>query len=186
VVMEDLSTEAIIGKLETEKDKTIVADAFNCKFYSPYIALIQGSGLSEIAWCMEFYSAGYSCLPPGSYLSPLVGKLLTNDGLVDFYISSEQWAVELLIGGSYSKIPIKSHLILDIREKKSPSKTYVNVWPILPNTDYKIFCVVNISQEEFSINVDYIDVYETTAKKRRHNVNQRNLNDLVDSFSRKP
>nr|CAG8452436.1 2294_t:CDS:2 [Entrophospora candida] len=68
-------------------------------------------------------------------------------------------------GGSYSKIPIKSHLILDIREKKSPSKTYVNVWHILPSTDYKIFHVVNSNQEEFSINVDYIDVDETTAKK---------------------
>lgn len=71
------------------------------------VARSKDGNLSEIAWSMEFYRAGYSCLPPGSYLSPSVGKPFTNDGLVDFYVSSEQWAVELLVGGSAMKEHIR-------------------------------------------------------------------------------
>nr|CAG8564721.1 10714_t:CDS:2 [Entrophospora candida] len=71
------------------------------------VARSKDGNLSVIAWYMEFYSAGYSCLHPGSYLLRSVGKPFTNDGLVDFYVSSEQWAVELLIGGSTMKEHIR-------------------------------------------------------------------------------
>ena len=47
----------------------------------------------------------YNCLPNGMNLSPDVGRLFPTNGLVDFYITEPQWAIELLIDG----VELKEH-----------------------------------------------------------------------------
>ncbi|RHZ89752.1 hypothetical protein Glove_11g54 [Diversispora epigaea] len=115
-----------------------------------------GMRLLERVWQMEFYRAMYSCLPDEIHISPEVGRMFATDGIVDFYISEPQWAIELLIdgvdmkrhherfqdGGRYSSIPIKSYLILDIRETRTVQKSYPNTWHITPNEDFTIFNVL--------------------------------------------
>ncbi|CAJ0908723.1 9418_t:CDS:2, partial [Entrophospora sp. SA101] len=115
-----------------------------------------GMRLLERVWQMEFYRAIYSCLPDEMHISPDVGRIFSTDGVVDFYISEPQWAIELLIdgidmkrhherfqdGGRYSLIPIKSYLILDIRETRTVQKSYPNTWHITPNSDFSIFNVL--------------------------------------------
>ena len=58
-----------------------------------------GMRLLERVWQMEFYRAIYSCLPDEMHISPDVGRIFATDGVVDFYISELQWAIELLIDG---------------------------------------------------------------------------------------
>ncbi|CAG8466832.1 9849_t:CDS:2 [Cetraspora pellucida] len=112
-----------------------------------------GMRLLERVWQMEFYRTIYSCLPDEMHISPDVGRIFATDGVVDFYISEPQWAIELLIdgidmkrhherfqdGGKYSSIPIKSYIILDIRETRTVVKAYPNTWHITPNADFTIF-----------------------------------------------
>ncbi|KAF0443885.1 crinkler family protein [Gigaspora margarita] len=107
----------------------------------------------ERVWQMELYRTIYSCLPEEMHISPDVGRIFATDGIVDFYISESQWAIELLIdgidmkrhherfqdGGKYSSIPIKSYIILDIRETRTVLKAYSNTWHITPNADFTIF-----------------------------------------------
>ncbi|CAJ0824137.1 2345_t:CDS:2 [Entrophospora sp. SA101] len=64
-----------------------------------------GMRLLERVWQMEFYRAIYSCLPDEMHISPDVGRIFSTDGVVDFYISEPQWAIELLIDG----IDMKRH-----------------------------------------------------------------------------
>ncbi|CAG8436596.1 9373_t:CDS:2 [Diversispora eburnea] len=114
-----------------------------------------GMRLLERVWQMEFYRAMYSCLPDEIHISPEVGRMFATDGIVDFYISEPQWAIELLIDdnnitlelaspqrGRYSSIPIKSYLILDIRETRTVQKSYPNTWHITPNEDFTTFNVL--------------------------------------------
>ncbi|CAI2171280.1 11502_t:CDS:2 [Funneliformis geosporum] len=115
-----------------------------------------GMRLLERVWQMEFYRAIYSCLPDEMHISPDVGRIFATDGVVDFYISEPQWAIELLIdgidmkrhherfqdGGRYSSIPIKDYIILDIRETRTVIKSYPNTWHITPNTDFTSFSII--------------------------------------------
>lgn len=59
--------------------------------------------LLEIAWVMEFYRAAQNYLPSGSILSPEVGKLYSNDGVVDLYVSEKKWAIEFLVNSNQMK-----------------------------------------------------------------------------------
>ncbi|RIA87642.1 hypothetical protein C1645_776802 [Glomus cerebriforme] len=122
--------------------------------------------LLERVWQMEFYRAIYSCLPDEMHISPDVGRMFATDGVVDFYISELQWAIELLIdgidmkrhherfqdGGRYSSIPIKDYIILDIRETRTVIKAYPNTWHIIPNTDFTSFSIIK-SDASFNVPV---------------------------------
>ncbi|CAG8762871.1 4196_t:CDS:2, partial [Acaulospora morrowiae] len=115
-----------------------------------------GTRLLERVWQMEFYTAIYSCLPDEMHISSDVGRIFATDGAVDFYISEPQWAIELLIdgidlkrhherfqdGGRYSPIPIKSYILLDIRETRIVQKSYPKTWHITPNADFTVFNVL--------------------------------------------
>ncbi|CAG8605226.1 6848_t:CDS:1 [Scutellospora calospora] len=61
-------------------------------------------------------------------------------------------------GGKYSSIPIKSYIILDIRETRTVVKAYPNTWHITPNSDFTIF---NIQEGKNSF-------YITTCGKYPH------------------
>lgn len=56
-------------------------------------------------WHSELYRSISKCLPDGVYLSTEVGKAFSDDGIVDFYISTYKWAIELLIDG----VGLKEH-----------------------------------------------------------------------------
>ncbi|KAF0443886.1 crinkler family protein [Gigaspora margarita] len=75
----------------------------------------------ERVWQMELYRTIYSCLPEEMHISPDVGRIFATDG------------------GKYSSIPIKSYIILDIRETRTVLKAYSNTWHITPNADFTIF-----------------------------------------------
>ncbi|CAG8664795.1 16754_t:CDS:2, partial [Dentiscutata heterogama] len=123
-----------------------------------------GMRLLERVWQMEFYRAIYSCLPDEMHVSPDVGRIFATDGVVDFYISEPQWAIELLIdGGKYSSIPIKSYIILDIRETKTVVKAYPNTWHITPNADFTTF---NIQDGSNSFDITTRDGYPYSSSLR--------------------
>ncbi|CAG8789687.1 17156_t:CDS:2 [Dentiscutata erythropus] len=136
-----------------------------------------GMRLLERVWQMEFYRAIYNCLPNEMHISPDVGRIFATDGVVDFYISEPQWAIELLIdgkdmkrhherfqdGGKYSSIPIKSYIILDIRETKTTVKAYPNTWHITPNADFTTF---NIQDGPNSFNITTRDGYPYSSNFR--------------------
>ncbi|CAB4415225.1 unnamed protein product [Rhizophagus irregularis] len=135
-----------------------------------------GMRLLERVWQMEFYRAIYSCLPDEMHISPDVGRIFATDGVVDFYISEPQWAIELLIdgidmkrhherfqdGGRYSSIPIKDYIILDIRETRTVLKAYSNTWHITPNSDFTSF---NIIEGNTSFDVSIRKVFNRSNVK---------------------
>ncbi|KAG9307649.1 hypothetical protein G9A89_023214 [Geosiphon pyriformis] len=47
------------------------------------------------------------------------------------------------LGGTYSSIPIKSFILIDIRETKSLVKSYPNTWHITPEKDFTTFTVTD-------------------------------------------
>lgn len=53
----------------------------------------------ESACHFELYRAICKCLPPGIHVSPHIGKVFGNDGIVDLYIAKYKWAIDLLIDG---------------------------------------------------------------------------------------
>ncbi|CAJ0760407.1 19010_t:CDS:2 [Entrophospora sp. SA101] len=97
-----------------------------------------GMRLLERVWQMEFYRAIYSCLPDEMHISPDVGRIFSTDGVVDFYISEPQWAIELLIDG----IDMKRHHERFQDETRTVQKSYPNTWHITPNSDFSIFNVL--------------------------------------------
>ncbi|CAG8667449.1 9231_t:CDS:1, partial [Ambispora leptoticha] len=59
-----------------------------------------GRRLLESAWQVELYRTIYDHLPENVTISVEVGKLFTNDGVLDLYIPELQYAIEILIDGS--------------------------------------------------------------------------------------
>lgn len=53
----------------------------------------------EKAWQFELYKSLCNCLPDNVYVSPEVGSLFCDNGIVDLYIPGYEWAVELLVDG---------------------------------------------------------------------------------------
>lgn len=132
--------------------------------------------IMERVWQSELYKSISKCLPDGVYISNEVGKVFTNDGIVDLYIPSYKWAVELLIdgiglnkssrnleyflnffisnslslGGKYRNIPIKSYLLIDIRQTVKARKLYPNTWFITPSENYRTFNIVEIYIKEYN------------------------------------
>src|SRR5947209_20537813 len=65
------------------------------------------------------------------------------------------------LGGIYTPIPIKAHLILDFRETKTVRKSYPNTWHIRPNPDFTKFNVIN-----------GVNTFEVVVHQHRRNVLQ--------------
>ncbi|CAG8490918.1 270_t:CDS:2 [Ambispora leptoticha] len=159
-----------------------------------------GVRLLERVWQMEFYRAIYSCLPDDMHISPDVGKIFAVDGAVDFYISEPQWAIELLIdgsdlkrhherfqdGGTYSSIPIKSFLLVDIRETKTLVKSYPNTWHITPNKNFTIFSVTDGSNSfDVARKREETDDWERIRKRQNRQEVVENLEKLVDFLTKR-
>lgn len=62
-----------------------------------------GNRISEKAWQFELYNSINKCIPYGIYVSPEVGKIYCDSGVVDLYISAYGWAIELLVDGNRLK-----------------------------------------------------------------------------------
>lgn len=57
----------------------------------------------ERAWQYELQRSISEYLPTGVYVSSEVGKMFSDDGIVDLYIREYGWAIELLVDGDKLK-----------------------------------------------------------------------------------